>query len=195
MSRSVVAPTTAVTDKIWTVAEMERMLPGYRYEILEGVLYMAAATPFWPHPDAVSNLHLILGSWVKTHRLGKVLPPQTGVYLNETNYVDPDLVYVPQSRVPRRSGVRVTSAALAVEVVSPSNLRAPREEREKLLRQVGVEEVWYVRFDTRSLEVCRLAGEAYVPVTTFHEGDTVKSEMFPGLEFPLEAVWEDSVEE
>jgi Uma2 family endonuclease len=189
MAQAVLVPTTAVSDRSWTVAEVEAWPVRTRFEILEGVLY-AAALPLAPHADIVSNLLSLLASSVRARGLGKVYPPQTGLYHSETNYLDPDLVFLRPAQRPRK-GERAAAAALAVEVVSPSNLRAPREPRERLFRQLGVEELWYVEYEARRMEVRRLTPEGYVTTAVFAEGDTVRSEVFPGLEFPLSAAWED----
>jgi Uma2 family endonuclease len=188
MTHPVVAPTTVVSNRTWAVADLEQMPPGYRYEILEGVLYMAAL-PVWPHPGIIENLQAILLPWVRSRNLGRVLPPQSGIDLTERNYLDPDLIYLRPTQVPSM-GQRPATAALAVEVLSPSNLRAPRESREVLFRQAGVEEIWYVDYEARSLEVRRLGSEGYETTSVFTGGETVTSAQFPGLEFLLTAVWE-----
>lgn len=190
MSRSVLVPTTVVSDRTWTVSEVERWPDHLRFEILDGVLYMAAA-PYQPHPIVVDNIDDILGTWVRQHQLGRVLGAQTGLYLTEINYLDPDLVFVRRSQIPSR-GQRYTCAALAVEVLSPSNLRAPREVREERYRKVGVEEIWYVDHEARTLEVRRPAGAGYETAVVFRDEDEVSSPLFPGLAFPLPALWVDT---
>lgn len=189
MAETVFAPTTIVSDRTWSVADLEQMPRGYRYEILDGVLYMAA-TPLWPHPGIARNLQDILSPWVRQRNLGAVLAAQTGVYLNDIRYVDPDLVYLRPDQIPLL-GARPASATVAVEVLSPSNLRAPREQREALFVQAAVKEVWYIDFDQRSLEMRRLQEDGYETAALFRGNDTVTSAEFPGLEFPLTALWED----
>jgi Uma2 family endonuclease len=154
-----------------------------------------AATPYWPHPEVIDNLDDILGSWVRSHRLGRVLGATTGLYLNPINYLDPDLVYIRQADLPRRRRTRHKRAALAVEVLSPSNLRASPEEREARLLQLGVEEVWYVDYDSRCLEVRRLGPGGYQTAVVFRGDDAVSTPILPGLEFPLTAAWEDLEED
>jgi len=51
----VVAATTTVSDQLWTVYDLEQMLPGRRYELLDGVFY-TVAMPSWPHPLVAKNL-------------------------------------------------------------------------------------------------------------------------------------------
>lgn len=81
--QTVCRETTVVSDKLWTVTEVARLPEGFRYEILEGVLYMAAM-PLWPHGLVVDNIHYLLNTWVRSHKLGRVLGAQNGIYLNET---------------------------------------------------------------------------------------------------------------
>lgn len=190
MTGAVLTPTTVVSDHVWTVDDLELMPRGYRYEILEGVLYMAAM-PGWPHGAIAQNLADILSPWVRTHQLGRVLGAQNRVYYGGRNYVDPDLIYLRPDQLPKRVGARPTTAALAVEILSPSNLRAPREGRERLFHRAGVEELWYVDYDARSLEVRRRTADGYETVGVFRDGETVSSAVLPGLSFPLEALWDD----
>jgi Uma2 family endonuclease len=189
MAGTVLAPTTIVSDKSWTVADIEQMPRGYRYEILDGVLYMAAM-PKWPHPGLVENLQRILIPWVHAQGVGRLLSAQTGIYLNDRNYVDPDLIFLRTSQFPDVGGY-LSTAALAIEVLSPSNFRAPREEREAFFVRAGVEELWYVDYGPRTLEVRRLAGAGYETERLFQGDDPVSSAQLPGLEFSLTALWED----
>jgi Uma2 family endonuclease len=185
----VLARTTFVSDRCWTIDDIERMPRAYRCEVLDGVLYLSEPPP-WPHGGIAENLGNILSPWVRSRRLGWVLSARNGIHLDDRNFVDPHLMYLRRDQVPR-VGSRPTSAAVAVEVVSPSNVIAPREHRETLLRQIGVEELWYVDYATRSLEVRGLRTSGYETVATFRSADLVTSAQFPGLEFPLTALWED----
>lgn len=189
----VVTATTTVSAELWTVFDLEQMPPGRRYELLDGVLYMVAM-PAWPHPAIVDNLHAILRDWVHQHGLGRVFTAQSGLYLNELNYLDPDIVFLRPDQVPSRRGQRIRAATLAIEVLSPSNFRAPREERELRFGQLGVEELWYVSYQTRTLEIRRLLGSTY-ETSSLHQGDDVFAPpLFPSLEIRLAEVWEREAE-
>lgn len=109
---------------------------GYRYEILEGVLYMAAPAP-WPLPGIAANVHDLLGTWVQAHRTGARVLARTGLFLDEINYLDPDLVCLHRSQIPRY-GERTSAATLSVDVLLPSNVRAPREQREAVFLRTSV---------------------------------------------------------
>jgi Uma2 family endonuclease len=189
MAETVVAHTTAVSEHRWTLGDLDGLPAGYKCEIIDGVLYMAAPRP-WPHAAVVANLGHALSPWVRTSRLGRILYARTGVHRDERNCLDPDLLFLRTHQIPLMGG-RPTSAAIAVEVLSPSNLRAPREDRESLFRLSNVSEVWYVDYETRSLEIRRLEAGEYRMTAVFRNADTVTSVELPGLEFPLTAAWED----
>lgn len=189
MASAVTVPTTVVSERTWSVSQVERWPDPGRFEILDGVLYMTAM-PRSPHPEVVDNLDDLLGPRVRRRRLGRVLHAQTGIYLNEVNYLDPDLVFVRREQMPAR-GQRFTRATLAGEVLSPSNRRAPREQREELFHAAGVEEPWYVDPAARVLEVRRRSETGYETTARFQGQDLVRTEVLPGFEFPLTALWED----
>ncbi|MFN3648797.1 MAG: Uma2 family endonuclease [Armatimonadota bacterium] len=190
MAQAVLQRTTTVSDHVWRAEELDGLPAGYRYELVEGVVYMAPM-PAWPHGAVAQNLADLLSPWVRARKLGRILSAQTGIYYGAHNYLDPDLLYLRPEQVPTHRGERVTQATLAVEVLSPSNLRASREDREALFHRAGLEELWYVDYDARTLEVRRRTEAGFTTVRTFRGDEQVTSESFPGLELPLAEVWAD----
>ncbi len=191
MGHTIAAHTSVVADREWTVDDLRLLPEDYRCELVEGVLYMAAM-PAWPHATVVENIRDIIGPWVRSRKLGRVVGPQAGIYLNERNYIDPDLIFLRHDQFPE-AGERPRSAVLAVEVLSPSNLRIPQGERLRMLEQANVEEIWFVDTGDRSLEVWRLLADGYQLVAHFHGADEVSSLAIPGLVFPLIDCWADIV--
>ena len=190
MAGTVTAPTTIVSNREWRVEDLRWQPEGYRYELVEGVLYVAAM-PGWPHGLIVNNLSDILSPWVRSRGLGRVMTAQFGLYLNEINYLDPDLLFLRTHQLPGGEGEHAVAAALAVEVISPGNLRAPRDVREALFARAMVPELWYVDPMQRAVEVRRQTKKGYSTVALFTGGDIIQSVELPGLEFPLTALWED----
>lgn len=189
MGDTITAPTTTISVHQWDVEDLEHLPEGYRYEILEGVLYMSPM-PELQHGAVIANLLDLLSPWVRSRKLGRFFPPQTGVYYNKKNYIDPDLLFLRASEY-KHWPKRATRGTLAIEVLSPSNLRAPREDREQLFSRVQVEELWYVDTNQRTLDIRQQAEAGYRTVATFQGEDMVRSAVLPGLEFPLTALWED----
>lgn len=167
------------------------MPPGYRYEILNGVLYMAAMS-FWPHPLIIENLQRTLGVWIWQHDLGHLFSPQTGIYYSETQYVDPDLLFVSHDQTPKVKE-RLRQATLVIEVVSESNTSAPRGEREALFHRANVREIWYADPEAESVEVCERTDYGYSVRHVFRTGETLQSNLFPGFAVPVSHLWRSRV--
>jgi Uma2 family endonuclease len=192
MSASVRRSTTFVSNREWCVQDLDWMPSGYRYEILNGVLYMEAL-PYWPHPLVIENLQRTLGVWIWQHDLGHLFSPQTGIYYSETQYVDPDLLFVRQNQTPEDDEGLLRQATLVIEVISQSNTRAPRTEREALFHLVEVQEIWHVDPKQKSVEVCVRRRMGYESSALFRDSDEVTSTLFPGFAIPLSELWRRNV--
>jgi Uma2 family endonuclease len=67
---------------------------GKRYEIIEGVLYVANA-PSFDHQFSVGELFAYLRQFVREHQLGLVLTAPFEVHLSETSKpVQPDVLFI-----------------------------------------------------------------------------------------------------
>lgn len=188
MSAPVAYPTTFVSDREWRFQDLLQMPDGYRYEILNGVLYMAAM-PFWPHPLVIENLQRTLGAWIWQHGLGHLFSPQTGIHYSDTQYVDPDLLFVRPDQTPEDDEGLLRKATLVIEVLSQSNTRAPRTEREALFHLVEVQEIWYVDPKAKSVEICSRTQDGYNRTALFQGSDSVTSALFPGFDVALSDLW------
>jgi Uma2 family endonuclease len=190
MAHAVISPTTVVCDREWTIDDLEELPRHSRYEILDGVLYMSPL-PLLPHNLCADNLKELLSAWLRPRRLGRALLPGTGIHRDPSSYVDPDVTVFRSTQLPKGKR-RPATAAIAVEVISPSNRRMGyRQQREEFLAGRNVPELWYVDTDERCTEVLRLEDEAYRPWRRFSGDDTVTTLELPGFEFPLTAAWED----
>lgn len=71
---------------------------GRRYEIIEGILYVANA-PDFDHPFSVAEIHRQMANFVIEHQLGQVIPAPFEVHLSPTSQpVQPDLFFIKTER-------------------------------------------------------------------------------------------------
>ena len=137
----------------WTV-EMVRALPddGSRYEVIGGELFVTPA-PSWTHQRAVGELFRILMAYLEEHAIGDAIIAPADVLFGPKDMVEPDLFVVPliEGKAPRTWEV-VGRLLLAVEVLSPSTLRADRGDKRELYQRKGVPEYWVVDIDARRIE-------------------------------------------
>lgn len=165
---------------------------GNRYEIIEGVLYMANA-PAYDHQFTVGEIHRRIANHVIEHQLGVAIPAPFEVHLPRiAKPVQPDVLFISKDRQPD-SSIQVFEGApdLIVEVISPSSIRLDRHIKFGAYEQAKVLEYWIADPKTKSVEVFRLPtdGTEYVLVGQFGPGSTLKSHILTGLELPVDSLF------
>jgi Uma2 family endonuclease len=156
---------------------------GNRYEIIEGVLYVANA-PTPEHQFTVTELIFHLRQYVSNYKLGIVLTAPVEVHLAETaKPVQPDVIFVPKERQPAL-GVRFIEGApaLIIEVVSPTSIQRDRKVKYDLYERYGVTEYWIVDPRTRSVEVYTWSNGEYALFGQFIGEEIIESKLLEGLQ-------------
>lgn len=170
----------------WTYEDY-RHLPedGRRYEIIEGVLYMANA-PSFDHQFTVTKISGKLDGFVSSHKLGVVITAPFEVHLpNIAKPVQPDVLFIASQNQPL-SGTQIFEGApdLIVEVLSPGSVRLDQHIKFGAYERAGVREYWIADPKTHSVEVYKLpsGGMEYVLVGQFTVNERLHSELLAGLE-------------
>lgn len=132
--------------------------PGKSTELVRGRL-VVREPPGTQHGRVQSNLNVLLGSFVRTHRLGAVFGQDTGFRIasNPDTVRAPDLAFVRQDRVgliPSR-GYAALAPDLVAEILSPDD--RPGEVLAKVGEWLaaGVQLAWVIDPDRRTAEVYR----------------------------------------
>lgn len=162
-----------------------RRLPddGKRYEIIEGVLYVANA-PSFDHQFAVGETFAYLRQFVREHQLGVVLTAPFEVHLSEISRpVQPDVFFVRKERQPI-SGDRLLVGApdLIVEVISPNSIRLDRYIKFDTYERYGVAEYWLVDLKWRGVEVYTLSNGEYALLGQYAGNDLIESAVLVGMQ-------------
>ncbi len=168
----------------WTYEDYLRLPDdGRRYEIIDGVLYMANA-PAFEHQQAVTSLTSQLWNFVQTHNLGVVLTAPFEVRLPDiAQPVQPDILFVSNARreIIKPKLIEGTPD-LIVEVLSPSTARYDRHIKFDAYERAGVREYWIVNPRLRSVEVYTLVGNEYALHGEYGVGQLVISAVVSGLQ-------------
>lgn len=175
----------------WTYEDWLRLPDdGFRYEILNGVLYMSPP-PTIPHQSSSVELSSPMHQHSKKHNLGKVLTAPVGVRLpGQPAPVQPDIVFVVKERSEIIHHDYIEGAPdLVVEILSPSNWPYDRGEKMEAYRQAGVREYWIVDYRARTIEVLVLEKTTYVLIGKFGPGDIVRSTVLAGFEIAVNDVF------
>ena len=134
--------------------------PDKHTELVRGVM-VVREPPGCRHGDIAVNLTVLLGHFVRTHKLGRVWS-ETGfvLFTNPDTVRGPDVSFVRQERVPDPLPLGFARFApdLAVEVLSPDD--RPGEVLQKVADylRAGTRLVWVIDPDRRQARVHRADG-------------------------------------
>ncbi|MBA2526936.1 MAG: Uma2 family endonuclease [Pyrinomonadaceae bacterium] len=176
-----------------TVAQLDACPDdGNRYELIEGELFVSRA-PGIPHQRVLHNLQMELGSYIKEHPVG-ILVPGTGAIFSDYDAVIPDLLFVLSERwADVTSEQRITSAPdIVVEILSPGseNRRRDLSVKRQLYAKYGVKEYWIVDSENQSVLIFHLQGQTLEEIATLRGIDEITSPLLPGLHLKAGAVFD-----
>jgi len=162
---------------------------GKRYELHEGELSVTPA-PGLRHQDILVNLALILVPHVKAHRLGRMFVAPTDCIMTNITVVEPDIVYVDNSRSTLLSERAIEGApTLAIEIISPSTAHIDRRRKMALYAKHDVTFYWIVDPVALAIEVFRLESGAYRLDSKLEGSEPRALPPFPDLLLDPTAIW------
>ena len=160
---------------------MANPVPDKCTELVAGRL-VVREPPGYRHGDVAARLLIAIGTYAKTHQLGRVLAAESGftLFRNPDTVRAPDVAFIRAERVPAKPMSTYPEFApdLAVEVLSPSD--RPGKVLEKIgdWLDAGTRLVWSVDPQRRLARVYRPDGsEVLLMANDSLDGETV----LPGL--------------
>jgi Uma2 family endonuclease len=142
-------------------ADMVRALPddGKRYETVHGELLVTPAPRAW-HQEIAARLAVTLREFCRRTVIGHALFSPADISWGPDVLVQPDVFVVDLAEARTMDWSRMRHLLLAVEVLSPSSVRADRFTKRRLYKEVGVGTYWIVDPDEWTVEV-------WTPADTF----------------------------
>jgi Uma2 family endonuclease len=165
--------------------------PGYRFEILDGVL-IKEPSPSVMHQRVSRRLLRILEDYIwQVDPEGEVFNAPLDVTFHDITVVQPDLFYVSQKDKSIVKDARVDGPpALVVEIISPSTSRKDRFKKLQIYQRAQVQHYWLVNPEAKTLECFSLQNGVYALVAAGLDEDVVEHPGFPGLSIALEPLWQ-----
>jgi len=163
---------------------------GRRYELYDGGVFVVPA-PLPLHQLVVDRFADALKAHRQEHG-GLVFFSPLDIIFSEFDVAQPDIVFFERGRerlIDLRKPIRV-SPDLAVEVLSPSTAATDRGKKMQLFARYGVREYWLVDPDAGTLEVYRLAGDAYLLVQSAADSETAQSTILPRFSVSARALFD-----
>jgi len=165
-----------------------------RCELVGGVLHVTPAPSNW-HQD----LALVIASRLRAHcrrtRCGKVVIAPFDVVLGPTTVVQPDVLFVGTARLGEVLGdpLRGRGAPdLVVDVLSPGTRRLDRTKKRRAYSRAGVQELWLVDGEVRTVEVWRRGPRSLVRQRLLGEGDQLSGTVVEGYRVRVGLLFEDA---
>jgi Uma2 family endonuclease len=106
---------------------------------------------------------------------------------SDDTVVQPDIAVICDEKKRGEEGCR-GAPDLVVEILSPSNTAIEMARKFELYRQAGVREYWIVTPEDRNIQTYRFYDDHIKP-GIYKGKDSVRADLFPGLEIPLESVF------
>jgi len=168
----------------WTIADLDLLPEGVRYEIVDGELLMTRS-PHWEHQAVIGNIYAELKTWSRSTGLGQPAP-NPGIVFSDADNVIPDVVWASNERYGQlvdEAGHLNGAPELVVEVLSPGeeNERRDRQVKLKLYASQGVQEYWLADRRLFQIQVYRRESGTLKLVATLFANDELTSPLLPGF--------------
>ena len=154
----------------FTRCDYDLLPEGFPAQLIEGML-VKTPSPTYGHQRYLMDLAFAFRPHVPP---GLVLVAPADVAIDDHNVFQPDVVVLRDE--PPRDSSYVGTPRLAAEVLSPSTGCRDRRIKAPALLRAGVEEVWIVDPDTRTIELVWRDAEA-----RFEGNEPVTSRVLPDL--------------
>ena len=171
-----------VPQGAWTYTQYAELPDdGRRYEVIDGVLYMAPA-PGAAHQSAAVLFVTHLTTHVQLAGLGRIYVAPLDVELAPDVVVQPDVLVVLNANLEVITPSRIVGAPdLVIEIASPSTAAYDRRAKQDAYAHGGVPEYWVADPATRTVEVMTLEQGAYRVVGVYQNQALLPSRVLPGL--------------
>jgi Uma2 family endonuclease len=154
---------------------------GHRYEIVDGVLYMAPSPNEW-HQTTAGRLFRYLSTYIEDTGLGRVYIAPFDVELDPKTVVQPDVIVILNPSRTKITFSRIIGAPdLVVEVSSPGTVGYDREKKQRNYAHAGVPEYWIADPWSRTVEVLSLVADGYRSLGVFEGKAVLPSEVVPNF--------------
>jgi Uma2 family endonuclease len=162
------------------------VVEGVLYELDDGVL-VTMAKPMPRHNVCRDRIGRLLGNFTDEHKLGTVFL-ETEYQLSPETVRAPDVSFVLVDRMREIDLDRRIqgAAALAIEVVSPSDLAQDLARKVDPYLAGGTQEVWVVYPSMREVHVFREGGVAQI----LGARETLKTDLLPGFAVKVAVLFE-----
>jgi len=192
----------------WTYEEF-LLFPndGKRHELIDGE-HIMSPSPFTKHQRILVNLTIVIGAFLRQHRIGQMFVAPMDVVLSDTDVVEPDLLFIASEHASIITEKHIMGVPdLVVEIISTGSRKTDEIIKRRLYEQYGVKEYWIIDPELESVKVYRWhenmchtehipnrtgmqeAGFVRVEELSVENGGTLTTPLLPELTLPLSEIF------
>jgi Uma2 family endonuclease len=174
-----------------TVADYRELPEGPPYfQLIEGDLFMSPSPNLF-HQRILRRIFFALAKYLEAHPTGEAIFAPSDVFLSDLNAYQPDLYFVSNARKSIFTEQGVEGAPdLVVEILSPKTARLDKGVKRQVYARTGVEELWIVDPESKTVEVYRFAESVDEPAGTYAGRQKFASPLFPGLQISVARIFQ-----
>lgn len=183
--------TTIEDDRNDFTVEDYMLLPeGAPFELLNGKLHYMPS-PFRKHQIISMNLSAALHFYARKNKLGQVLAAPMDVHFGEKNVVQPDIIFVSNSRKNILQKYVEGAPDFLVEILSVGTTKKDLGEKKELYEKMGVLEYWVIDPHEETVEVFNNKNNKMVASKKYQKNDSIQSLAVKGFEMSVAAIFEE----
>lgn len=182
-------PTTIEEKNIYTYEDYLKTSDGERYELIEAELIMNPS-PVTYHQWISRKIEFELEKFVEEKKLGCVFDAPLDVYFDDTNLLQPDILFIAKSRLDIIGEKNIQGAPdITIEILSEATAYKDLVKKKKIYAKFGVKEYWIVDPVERTIELYTLKETAFVLMNSFAKNETFVSTLLHGFTMNLEKIF------
>ncbi len=134
------------THRLLTYEDYARLTPpdSSEYELHNGTI-VAMPTPIPLHQEISFELSLLIGFFIKKHKLGKLYTAPMDVKFSPTDTFQPDLLFIMSNRLDIIGEKKIEGAPnLVIEILSDGNTPKEMNYKKYVYETSGVKEYWII---------------------------------------------------
>ncbi len=151
-------------------------------------------SPTTPHQVIAGNVFSLIRTYLDKHPIGEVFIAPLDTFLSDINVFQPDVIFISNQRRTIVTDHGVEGAPdFVVEIFSPATVRYDRGSKRKIYARTGVQELWLVDPEARTVQVYYLSEDSETPAATHGAGATFTSPLLLGLKIKTAAIFKSAL--
>jgi Uma2 family endonuclease len=159
------------------------------YQLIEGDLYMSPSPIGFIKRLPPISCAFFFVIWTKK-QIGELCFAPLDTFLTDLNVYQPDVVFISNERksIVKEEGVD-GAPDFVVEILSPRTAKYDRGAKRDIYGRTGVQELWIVDPELKTVQVFRFADSPDAPVATYGLKPKFSSPVFPSLSISVADVF------